>query len=65
MTFRVNDCEMQKTIAKAGVADCGIATMQTYEGVARGLFGKDTEITVEHTKNLNHGAEYCEVVVTK
>ncbi|MFC1823743.1 DUF6125 family protein [Thermodesulfobacteriota bacterium] len=65
ITFRVTDCEMQKAIAKAGVADCGIATIQTYEGVARGLFGKETEISVQHTKNLNQGAEYCEVVVSK
>jgi len=63
ITIRVTDCEMQKAIAKAGVADCGIVTVQTYKGVARGLFGKDTNIFVEHTKNLNQGDECCEVVV--
>ncbi|MFC1822269.1 DUF6125 family protein [Thermodesulfobacteriota bacterium] len=65
ITFRVTDCEIQKAISKAGVADCGIATLQSYEGVARGLFGKDMEISTEHTKNLNQGDEYCEVVVSK
>ena len=65
ITIRVTDCEQQKAIAKAGVADCGIVTVQTYEGVARGLFGKDMDISVVHTKNLNQGDECCEVVVSK
>jgi hypothetical protein len=65
ITFRATDCEMQKAIAKAGVADCGIATVQSYEGVARGLFGKDLGISVAHTKNLNQGDACCEVVVSK
>ncbi|HPA73592.1 MAG TPA: DUF6125 family protein [Spirochaetota bacterium] len=61
IVVRVTDCEIQKAIAKAGIADCGIATVETYKGVARGLFGKDTDIDVEHTKNLNRGADCCEV----
>ena len=54
----------QKAIAKAGIADCGIATVHTYEGIVRGLFGKDANVTVKHTKNLNRGDECCEVVVS-
>lgn len=65
ITIRVTDCEMQKAIAKAGVADCGIATVVTYQGLARGLFGKEMEISVEHTKNLNRGDEYCEVIISR
>lgn len=65
ITVRVTDCEMQKAIAKAGVADCGIATIVTYQGIAQGLFGKDMKISVEHTKNLNRGDELCEVVISK
>ena len=65
ITIRVTDCEVQKAIAKAGVADCGIATIATYKGVARGLFGKEMEISVEHTKNLNQGDPFCEVVITR
>lgn len=64
IVVRVTDCETQKMIAKAGVADCGIATIQTYQGLCRGLFDKQLEIQVEHTHNLNHGDEYCEVVIT-
>ncbi len=61
---RVHDCETQKMIARAGIADCGIVTIQTYEGIFRGLFGKDKTLKVEHTKNLNRGDECCEVVVS-
>jgi hypothetical protein len=63
ITVRVTDCETQRAIAKAGVADCGIVTVQTYQELIRGLFGKDMGVTVEHTKNLNRGNECCEVVV--
>jgi len=63
ITVRVTDCETQRAIAKAGVADCGIVTVQTYQELIRGLFGKDMGVTVEHTKNLNRGDECCEVVV--
>jgi len=63
ITVRVTDCEIQKAIAKAGVADCGIATIATYQGVAMGLFGKEKEIFVEHTRNLNQGDPWCEVVI--
>lgn len=63
ITIRVTDCDMQKAIAKAGVADCGIVTDQTYRGVANGLFGREMEISVQHTKNLNRGDECCEVVI--
>lgn len=61
---RVTDCETQKAIAKAGVADCGIVTEETYKGIARALFGNDININVEHTQNLNHGDPFCEVVIT-
>ena len=65
ITVRVTDCETQRAIAKAGVADCGIVTVQTYQELTRGLFDKDMGITVEHTKNLNQGDDCCEVVVKK
>ena len=60
---RVTDCDIQKAIAKAGIADCGIATVETYKGIAHGLFGKETDIVVRHTKNLNHGDDCCEVMI--
>jgi hypothetical protein len=63
IVVRVTDCQTQKAIAKAGVADCGIVTVQTYEGLARGLFGEDAVVEVRHTKNLNRGDGVCEVVV--
>jgi hypothetical protein len=62
---RVTDCDIQKAIAKAGIADCGIATVETYKGIAHGVFGKETEIIVRHTKNLNHGDDCCEVVIER
>lgn len=62
---RVTDCETQKAIAKANIADCGIATVYTYQGIVRGLFNKEIEIDVEHTKNLNHGDPFCEVIIRK
>ncbi len=65
ITIQVTDCETQKAIAKAGVADCGIATVETYQGLARGLFGNDFRLTVSHTKNLNRGDTYCEVVISR
>lgn len=65
ITVRAKDCEIQKAIAKAGIADCGIVTVQTYQGIAAGLFGKGFNISVEHTRNLNHGDEYCEVVISR
>jgi hypothetical protein len=63
ITVRVTDCETQRAIAKAGVADCGIVTVQSYQELIRGLFDRDMGVTVEHTKNLNRGDECCEVVV--
>ena len=65
ITVRITDCETQRTIAKAGVADCGIVTVQSYQELIRGVFDKDMGVTVEHTKNLNRGDECCEVVVKK
>ncbi|MBU0513882.1 MAG: hypothetical protein KJ621_03840 [Proteobacteria bacterium] len=65
ITIRVTDCETQRMIAQAGVADCGIATVASYQGLAKGLFGRDLEIYVEHTKNLNQGDDYCEVLVSR
>jgi hypothetical protein len=63
IVVRVTDCQTQKAIAKAGVADCGIVTVQTYQGLARGLFGEDAAVEAVHTKNLNRGDGVCEVVV--
>ena len=63
--IHVTDCETQRAIAKAGVADCGIATVQSYQGIIGGLFNNEILVDVAHTKNLNHGDEYCEVVVTR
>jgi len=65
ITVRITNCETQKAIAKAGVADCGIVTVQSYEELIRGLFDNDMGVTVQHTKNLNRGDECCEVVVKK
>lgn len=65
IVVKVTDCEIQKSIAKAGIADCGIVTIQTYQGIINGLFNNEISIKVEHTKNLNQGAEYCEVIITK
>jgi HJR/Mrr/RecB family endonuclease len=44
---QVADCEIQKAIAKAGIADCGIATVHTYQGLMRGLFGKEMDVLVQ------------------
>ena len=65
ITVKAKDCEIQKAIANAGIADCGIVTIQTYQGIAAGLFGNEFNISVEHTQNLNHGDECCEVVISK
>jgi len=65
IVVRVTDCETQKAIAKANIADCGIVTIHTYQGLVRGLFEKDVEIEVEHTQNLNHGDPCCEVVIQR
>jgi len=65
ITVQVTDCENQKAIAKAGIADCGIATVQAYQGLIRGLFGKEMDVLVRHTKNLNQGDDCCEVVISK
>jgi hypothetical protein len=65
ITVRITDCETQRAIAKAGVADCGIVTVQSYQELIRGVFGKDMAVAVKHTKNLNRGDECCEVVVKK
>lgn len=65
ITVQVTDCENQRAIAKAGIADCGIATIHSYQGLAKGLFGKEIELIVRHTKNLNQGEDCCEVVVSR
>jgi len=65
ITVQVTDCENQKAIAKAGIADCGIATVQTYQGLMKGLFGKEMDVSVKHTKNLNQGDDCCEVVISR
>jgi len=65
ITVQVTDCENQRAIAKAGIADCGIATVQSYQGLAKGFFGKEMNVLVRHTKNLNQGDDCCEVVVSR
>ena len=65
ITVQTEDCEVQKAIAKAGIANCGIATVHTYQGLIRGLFGKEMNLLVRHTKNLNQGDDCCEVVISK
>jgi len=65
IVVRVTDCETQKAIAKANIADCGIVTIHTYQGLVRGLFDKDVDVEVEHTQNLNHGDSCCEVVIKR
>jgi len=65
ITVQVTDCETQKAIAKAGIADCGIATVHTYQGLIKGLFGKEMDVSVKHTKNLNQGDDCCEVVISR
>lgn len=65
IVIRITDCETQKAIAKAGVADCGIVTKETYEGIIAGLFDRGVRAQVAHTRNLNHGDECCEVVITR
>lgn len=65
ITFKTTDCEMQRMIAKAGVADCGIATRASYIGLAKGLFGKEFRVEVDHPSNLNSGDPVCEVIVRK
>ncbi len=65
ITVQTADCEVQKAIAKAGIADCGIATVHTYQGLVKGLFGKEMNLLVRHTKNLNQGDDCCEVIVSK
>lgn len=62
---RVTECETQKAIAKANVADCGIVTVYSYQGLAKGLFNKEIDIEVQHTQNLNHGDPCCEVIISK
>jgi len=64
ITIRVTDCEFQKAIAKAGIADCGIVTVQNCEGLFRGLFGKEVDVLVQHTKNLNQGDDFCEIIIS-
>jgi hypothetical protein len=65
ITIRITDCETQKAIAKAGVADCGIVTIQSYQGIISGLFDNKILVDVSHTKNLNRGDDCCEVVVRR
>lgn len=62
---QVIDCEIQRAIAKAGIADCGIVTVCTYQGLMNGLFGKEMDVLVRHTKNLNHGDDCCEMVISR
>lgn len=63
--IRITDCETQKAIAMAGIADCGIVTVHTYKGIINGLFDNSIDVDVAHTKNLNHGDDCCEVIITR
>jgi hypothetical protein len=63
--LKVTNCETQRMIAKAGVADCGIVTVYSYEGLAQGLFARTISVSVQHLKNLNHGDDCCEVLIVK
>jgi hypothetical protein len=63
--IRITDCETQKAIARAGIADCGIVTVHTYQGMIKGLFGNSIAVDVAHTKNLNHGDDCCEVIIKR
>ena len=65
VVVRATECETQKAIAKAGIADCGIVTVETYRNIVKGLFNNEIEIDVVHAKNLNQGDECCEVIITK
>lgn len=65
ITVRVTDCETQRMIAKAGVADCGIVTVQSYEQLAQGLYARSIVVEVQHVKNLNRGDDCCEVIITR
>lgn len=65
MVVRITDCETQKAIVKAGVADCGIVTVQSYQRMIGGLFNNQIRVDVAHTRNLNHGDECCEVIVSQ
>ena len=61
----MTNCETQKAIAKVGIADCGIVTIQTYQELKRYLFGKEMDVLVTHTKNLNKDNDCCEGVISK
>lgn len=63
--IRITDCETQKAIARAGVADCGIVTIQSYEGIIKGLYDNKICVHVAHPKNLNHGDDCCEVIIDR
>jgi hypothetical protein len=64
VTVWVTDWEIRKAIAKADIADCGIVTIQSYQGLMRGLFGREMGVLVEHTKDLNQGDDCCEVFIS-
>ncbi len=55
LSFALRIAKHKKAIAKAGVADCGIVTVQTYQGIIGGLFDDKILVDVVHTKNLNRG----------
>jgi len=63
--IRATECETQKAIAKAGIADCGIVTIESYKNLVKGLFQSEIEVDVAHTKNLNHNEDCCEIIITK
>ena len=61
MMFKFTDPSMKKNIMGEKTMD--LSRAQLLE-IVRGLFGKDANVTVKHTKNLNRGDECCEVVVS-
>jgi len=64
VTVRAMKCPIQQAIAKAGIADCHIVTIETYQGLVAGIFGKGFEVRVEQTRNLNRGDDCCEVIIS-
>jgi hypothetical protein len=40
-------------LLRFGIADCGIVMIQTRQELMRGLFGKEMDVWMTYTKNLN------------
>lgn len=61
--MRASECEIQKAVAAAGIADCGILTQIVLQHLAKGLFGKEINFTVEQLKKMPDGDPYCEALI--